>query len=146
MGLVLGQHADLADTRVQAVGKAEIDDAELAAERYRRFGAPIGQHTKTGPPSPGQDDGKGVVGEAADKSCWLNLNQSALIRPKCTCSALQEPCRSKDTLHTPLPAKRCPRHSLSPYYHPSVNKSPVNAVLRLNRPMSGARSTLKAAH
>ena len=41
--LVLGQHADPADARIDAVRQREIDDAELAAEKYRRLGAPVGQ-------------------------------------------------------------------------------------------------------
>ena len=43
MALVLGDDADAADARVDAVRQREVDDAELAAEVDRRLGAPVGE-------------------------------------------------------------------------------------------------------
>ena len=41
MRLVLGQDADAADTRVDAVRQGKVDDAELAAEMHRGLGTPL---------------------------------------------------------------------------------------------------------
>jgi hypothetical protein len=41
--LVLRQHADAADTGVDAVRQRKVYDAELAAEGHRRLGTPAGQ-------------------------------------------------------------------------------------------------------
>ncbi len=41
--LVLGGDADATDARIECVREGEIDDARLAAEVDRRFGAPVGQ-------------------------------------------------------------------------------------------------------
>ena len=43
VALVLGDHADPPDARIEAVGQREIDDPELAAEIHRRLGPHIGQ-------------------------------------------------------------------------------------------------------
>jgi len=43
VGLVLGEDADPPDAGVHAVRQREVDDAELAAEGHRGFGAPHGQ-------------------------------------------------------------------------------------------------------
>ena len=40
---VLRYHADAPETGIDAIGKRKVDDAEFAAERNCRFGAPIGQ-------------------------------------------------------------------------------------------------------
>ena len=47
MGLVLGGDADAANARIDRIGKGEIDDAGLAAEIDRRFGAALGQLGQT---------------------------------------------------------------------------------------------------
>jgi hypothetical protein len=40
MGLVLRRNRHLADAGIERVGQREVHDARLAAEIYRRFGAP----------------------------------------------------------------------------------------------------------
>src|SRR5207247_3523826 len=39
--LVLSAHSDAPNAGIDAIRKREIDDPELAAERHRRFGAPV---------------------------------------------------------------------------------------------------------
>ena len=39
VGFVLGQYANTTDTRIDAVGEREVDDAELARERHGGLGA-----------------------------------------------------------------------------------------------------------
>ena len=47
VGLVLGQHQDLANVGVDAVREGEIDDPVNAAERDRRLGTVPGQRLQT---------------------------------------------------------------------------------------------------
>ena len=47
MGFVLGGDADAANTGVDRIGQCEVDDARLAAEIDRRFGAAFGQFGQT---------------------------------------------------------------------------------------------------
>src|SRR6185369_4239864 len=61
--LVLGQHADASDTGVQAVGKREVDDAELAPEVDCRLGAIVGQVCQARAAAAGQDQGDGSAGQ-----------------------------------------------------------------------------------
>src|SRR5262249_47474499 len=53
-GLVLGQHQDLAEVGVDAVGQGEVDDPEDPPERDRRLGPVARQRLQTTPPPPGQ--------------------------------------------------------------------------------------------
>src|SRR5215471_4665079 len=41
--LVLGQHTDPPDARIEAVRQSEVDDAKLTAKEHGRLGAPVGQ-------------------------------------------------------------------------------------------------------
>ena len=43
MRFVLGQYPDFANARIDTVGEGEVDNAELATEIHRRFGAAIGE-------------------------------------------------------------------------------------------------------
>ena len=73
--LVLREHGDLADAGVHAVRQHEIDDAELAAERRRGFGAMFGEALEAFAAAARHDDGERAAGEAADVAtgscaCW----------------------------------------------------------------------------
>ena len=68
MRLVLGEHADSADAGVDAVGQGKIDDAELAAEGHRRFGAPVGELLEAGAAPAGQYQCQCLAGETADET------------------------------------------------------------------------------
>jgi hypothetical protein len=63
LGLVLGGDADAADAGVHAVREREIDDAELAAERHGRLGAPVGKLHQAAATAAGEYDGEGVAGQ-----------------------------------------------------------------------------------
>ena len=41
--LVLCQHGDAPNPRIDAIAEREVDDLQLAGERHRRLGAPIGE-------------------------------------------------------------------------------------------------------
>ena len=69
MRLVLGQHADPAYARIDAVRQREIDDPELAAEVQRGFGAPVGQLVQPRPMAAGENQRQRVPREPADKTC-----------------------------------------------------------------------------
>ena len=56
LALELGQHVDRIDAGVDKVAQDEIDDAILAAERDRGFGAFLGQRVQPGTLSSGQHD------------------------------------------------------------------------------------------
>ena len=66
--LVLRDHADAAYPGVDAIGEREIDDAELAAERDRGLGAPVGELHQPAAPATGEHHGERVLGEAADET------------------------------------------------------------------------------
>ena len=61
MGLILGRHADAANTAVERVGQGKVDDPRLAAEMHRRLGPPVGQLGKATAASAGQHIGHGVA-------------------------------------------------------------------------------------
>ena len=61
--LVLRRHADAADAGIQCVRQGEIDDARLAAEIDRGFGADIGQFHQAAAASAGQHVRHGGTGE-----------------------------------------------------------------------------------
>src|SRR5262249_44843980 len=74
--LVLREDRDLADTGVHAIGKHEIDDAELAPERRRRLAAMRCQVTQPLAAATRHDDGKRAAGQPAHVTsgggaCWL---------------------------------------------------------------------------
>ena len=60
--------ADPADTRIDAVGQGEVDDAELAAKRHCRLGAPVCKLFQPAAASAGQNQGQGLPGQTADKA------------------------------------------------------------------------------
>lgn len=66
--LVLGDHADAADARVDAIGQREIDDAKLAAERHGRLGAPVGEMFQTATTATRQDQCYGVLRQQTDET------------------------------------------------------------------------------
>jgi hypothetical protein len=68
MAFVLGQHADPADTRVDAVGQREIDDAELAGDRHTRLGTPLRHRPEARATATGHDQRERALGEAADET------------------------------------------------------------------------------
>ena len=43
VGFILGGHADPPDAAIHGIGEGKIDDPRLAAKKYRRLGAPVGQ-------------------------------------------------------------------------------------------------------
>ena len=61
--LVLRADADAPDAGIDAVRQREIDDAELAAERHRRLGAPVGQRPQPPAAAAGEDHRERVVRE-----------------------------------------------------------------------------------
>ena len=61
--LVLRADADPADARVDAVRQREVDDPELAAERDRRLGTPVGQLLETTAPAAGEDQRQRALGQ-----------------------------------------------------------------------------------
>ena len=66
--LVLRGHPDSADARVHAVGQRKIDDAELAAERHGRFGAPVRELHQAAAAAARQDQPVGAAGQLADEA------------------------------------------------------------------------------
>src|SRR6185437_10559790 len=64
--LVLSQDGDLADAGVDAVGKDEVDDAELAAEGSRGLCAVRGEILEALAAPAGHDDRERAAGQAAD--------------------------------------------------------------------------------
>ena len=68
VGLVLRQHRDLADARVEAVRQHEIDDAELAAERRGGLAAILGELLEPLAAPARHDDGERAAGQAAQVS------------------------------------------------------------------------------
>ena len=55
MRLILGEHQDTSEVRVEAVAECEIDDPILPAERYRRFGPMRRQGMQTRADATGKD-------------------------------------------------------------------------------------------
>ena len=53
--LVLGQDGNAAHARIEAVRQGEVDDAELAAKKHRRLGAPVGQLLEAAAASAGEN-------------------------------------------------------------------------------------------
>ena len=72
MRLVLRQHRDLADARVDAVREHEIDDAELAAKGRRGLAAVLGQVLQALAAAAGHDHRQGAPGQAAQVSARRN--------------------------------------------------------------------------
>ena len=68
MRLVLGQHANPPDSRIDAVGQRKIDDPILSAEGGRRFGAPQGELFEPAAAATGEDQREGLPGQATDKT------------------------------------------------------------------------------
>ena len=68
MRLVLRENADAADAGIEAVGKGEIDNPELATERHCRLGPPIGERSEAAAAPAGQYERQRVVREAADET------------------------------------------------------------------------------
>jgi hypothetical protein len=64
--LVLGEHRDLANARVDAVRQREVDDAELAAERRGRLAAILGQVPESLAAPAGHDHGQRAAGQATE--------------------------------------------------------------------------------
>jgi hypothetical protein len=63
VALVLRDHADAPDPRVQAVGKREVHDAELAAEIDCGLGPAIGQTLEPAATAAGQHQGNRALGQ-----------------------------------------------------------------------------------
>ena len=70
--LVLRDHADAADARVEAVRQREVDDAELAAEVDRRLGAPVGELLQPRAASAGQHQ-RGAASAELERFLTRNL-------------------------------------------------------------------------
>ena len=71
MCLVLGQYADAADTRVDAVGERKIDDPELAAEIQGGLGAPAGEFVQSRPLAARENQRQRLPREPAYKTCVI---------------------------------------------------------------------------
>ena len=78
--LVLGEHRDAADARIDAVGERKIDDAELAAEGHRGLGAPVGQRPQARAAPARQHQRQRFAGEPADvtRFGWVHNQGSGL--------------------------------------------------------------------
>ena len=68
VGLVLRRHADAPDPGIHAIRQGKIDDAELAAKRHGRFGAPVGQVFQPAATPAGQHECIGILGQQADEA------------------------------------------------------------------------------
>ena len=66
--LVLRGDADAADAGIDAVGQRKIDDAELAAERHGRLGAPVGEILQPAAAAAGENQRIRVLGDDADEA------------------------------------------------------------------------------
>ena len=78
--LVLRGDADAPNAGVHAVGQREIDDAELAAERNGRLGAPVGELLQPAAASARENQAVGVLGDDADETqVGLAANGIALL-------------------------------------------------------------------
>ena len=73
MRFVLGDDADAADARIQAIGKRKINDAEFSAKRHRRFRPPIGQVLEPAAAAAGQDKRDRVFRQQTDEAGILFL-------------------------------------------------------------------------
>ena len=78
--LVLRDHADAADTRVQAVRQCEVDNAELAAEIHRRLGAAVGQALEPAAPPAGQYQRDGAFGQVETRSQFIGCHSEISLR------------------------------------------------------------------
>ena len=74
MRLVLREYADATNAGVDAVGEREIDDAELAAERHRRFGVPSGQILQPRAAAAGEDKRERFLGQPSDKARVVGID------------------------------------------------------------------------
>jgi hypothetical protein len=63
VALVLGDHTDAPNARIQAVRQRKIDDAKLAAEVHRGFGASIGEVLQPAAAAAGQHEGDRTFGQ-----------------------------------------------------------------------------------
>jgi hypothetical protein len=61
--LVLRQHADASDARVDAVAEREVDDLQHAGKGHRRLGTPIGELLQAAPAAAGQHQGMGAMSQ-----------------------------------------------------------------------------------
>ena len=77
--LVLRRHPDAANAGIHAVGKREIDDAELAAKWHRRFAAPVGELFQPSAAPSGEHQRDRRVREFADKTNRLGLDASRAV-------------------------------------------------------------------
>ena len=68
VGLVLGEDADAANPGIETVGQAKINDAELAAKGYGRFGPPVGERPQAAAPLSSQYQCQSIFGEIADEA------------------------------------------------------------------------------
>ena len=71
--LVLRCHADAPDTGIDAVRQGEIENAELAAERHRGLGTPVGQLHQPAATAAGKNDGVGRTRQMADEATLHRL-------------------------------------------------------------------------
>ena len=63
--LVLRANTDAPDAGIDAIGQGKIDDAELAAERHRRLGTPVGEFGQTRTAAAGENDGERVMSKVS---------------------------------------------------------------------------------
>ena len=92
--LVLREHADAADARVDAVGQRKVDDAELAAEGHRRLGPPQGELFQAAAAPAGQDQRQGVARQFADEAFWA----FGTVHAKCLRLIVRGPRWAIDTM------------------------------------------------
>ncbi len=92
VGLVLGGDADAADARIERVRQREVDDAGLAAEIDRRFGAPVGQLLQPASAAAGQH-----VSHRVARQRRIPFFQGTLPRHRCR-AALQAPVSSSSQI------------------------------------------------
>ncbi len=83
--LVLGQDGDAAHPRIEAVRQGEVDDAELAAKKNRRLGAPVGQLLEPAAAAAGENQGRAPAAPAAVEcarptACASPLSRAAAVR------------------------------------------------------------------
>ena len=92
LGLVLRQHRDLTDAGIDAIRQHEIDDAELAAERRRRFAAMLRESLEALAAPSRHDHRQGAARQSADVASGVvagsvshyAFKRDILVRPPCT--------------------------------------------------------------
>ena len=113
--VVLGQHEDAAQVRVEAVADRDVDQAVLAGDRHRGLRALAREREEPGPAPAPEDDGEAVVHDAAilprRRATSVKVQMTLVGSPRWRTSSLPVARRSPCA---PRPGRgTCPRASAS---------------------------------